>query len=109
MDMKRRDREEGLGKELEGLLAAVPPPKAPAWFATKTMARLRSEKAVEQKSGWLWLFQWKWVVAGMGAILLIFGVMRWDRPALNISDAEVYAALNALVQEDEESRWWEGL
>jgi len=40
---------------------------------------------------------------------LIFGVMRWDRSAMNISDAEVYAALNALLQEDEESRWWAGL
>jgi hypothetical protein len=41
--------------------------------------------------------------------VLVFGVMRWDRPIDAISDAEVYAALNALVQEDEESRWWAGL
>jgi len=109
MDKKSSDREEGLGKELEGLLAAVPPPKAPAWFAAKTMARLRTERAGERRIGWFWLPQWKWLAAGLGVTLLIFGVMRWDRSAMNISDAEVYAALNALVQEDEESRWWAGL
>jgi hypothetical protein len=52
---------------------------------------------------------WKWLAAGLGMAVLVFGVMRWDRPADAISDAEVYAALNALVQEDEESRWWAGL
>ena len=100
--------EEGLGRELERLLASAPPPKAPAWFAAKTLARLRAEKA-EKRGPWLRIFQWRWLAAGLGVALLILGITRPDRSSLKISDAEVYAALNALVQEDEESRWWAGL
>lgn len=110
MEKKRNQGgEDGLGKELEGLLGSVPPPKAPSWFAAKTLARLRTERAPERKGGWFWLPQWRWLAVGLGAVLLVFGVMRWDRASLSISDAEVYAALNALVQEDEENRWWRGL
>lgn len=101
--------EEGLSRELEGLLASVPPPQAPAWFAARTLARLRAEKIQERKSGWFWMPRWKWLAAGLGAAVLVAGFMRWDRASVNISDAELYAALNALVQEDEESRWWAGL
>jgi hypothetical protein len=108
MNKRNEQGNEGLGRELEGLLASVPPPKAPAWFAAKTLARLRSEKA-ERRGGWSRISHWKWLAAGLGMAVLVFGVMRWDRPPDAISDAEVYAALNALVQEDEESRWWAGL
>ena len=109
MSTKRNKQgEERLGKELEGLLASVPPPKAPAWFAAKTLARLRAEKA-EKRGPWLRIFQWRWLAAGLGVALLILGITRPDRSSLKISDAEVYAALHALVQEDEESRWWAGL
>ena len=109
MSKERNEQgQEGLGRELEGLLASVPPPKAPAWFAAKTLARLRAEKA-EQRGGWLRILQWRWLAAGLGIALLVFGILRPDRSSLKISDAEVYAALNALVQEDEESRWWSGL
>jgi len=108
MNKRNEQGSEGLGRELEGLLASVPPPKAPAWFAAKTLARLRSERA-ERRGGWLRISHWKWLAAGLGMAVLVFGVMRWDCPTDAISDAEVYAALNALVQEDEESRWWAGL
>lgn len=108
MSKKKNEPGEGLGRELEGLLALVPPPKAPAWFAAKTLARLRAEKE-GAKGGWLRIPQWRWLAAGLGVTLLIFGVLRTDRTSLKISDAEVYAALNALVQEDEDSRWWAGL
>lgn len=108
MNKRNEQGNEGLGRELEGLLASVPPPKAPAWFAAKTLARLRSEKA-ERRGEWLRIPHWKWLAVGLGMAVLVFGVMRWDRPTDVISDAEVYAALNALVQEDEESRWWAGL
>jgi len=106
---KRNDQgDEGLGRELEGLLASVPPPKAPAWFAAKTLAKLRAEKA-ERRGGWLRIPQWKWLAAGLGMVVLVFGVMRWNHPTDGISDAEVFAALNSLVQEDEDRRWWAGL
>jgi len=106
---KRNDQgDEGLGRELEGLLASVPPPKAPAWFAAKTLVRLRAEKA-ERRGGWLRIPQWKWLAAGLGMVVLVFGVMRWNHPTDGISDAEVFAALNSLVQEDEDRRWWAGL
>ena len=109
MNKKRNEQgEEGLGRELEGLLAFVPPPKAPAWFAAKTLARLRAEKR-EKRGGWLRIPHWRWLAAGLGVALLLVGILRPDRASFQISDAEVYAALNALVQEDEESRWWAGL
>lgn len=110
MEKKRhRVEEEGLGKELEALLASVPPAKAPAWLAAKTLARLRVERAGQRRGGWFWFLQWRWLAAGLGATLCILGILRWDRTSLRISDAEVYAALHAMVQEEEESRWWSGL
>jgi len=109
MNKKNEPRDEGLGRELEGLLASVPPPKAPAWFAAKTLARLRAERISEVRGVWFWMPRWKWLAAGLGVAVLVLGVMRWDRPSDAISDAEVFAALNSLVQEDEESRWWAGL
>lgn len=110
MEKKRnRVEEEGLGKELEALLASAPPAKAPAWLAAKTLARLRTERSRQRRGGWFGLPQWRWLAVGLGATLCILGIMRWDRTSLKISDAEVYAALNAMVQEEEESRWWSGL
>ena len=37
--------------------------------------------------------------------------MLWDRPKAGseISDAAVFAALDALVEQEEENRWWAGL
>ena len=101
--------EEGLGPDLEGLLAKVPPPKAPAWFAAKTLARLRQEK-VRGKGGRFWFVGWRWAWAA-GTALLVAGWMMWERPkaGTEISDAAVFAALDALVEQDEENRWWAGL
>jgi hypothetical protein len=98
--------QEGLGSELEALLAKVPPPKAPAWFAAKTLARLRKEEA-RPKRGWVW--RWVWVA---GAAAILAGAwLRWEKPNQGgeISDAAVFAALDALVEQDEENRWWVGL
>ena len=88
-----------MGSELEALLAKVPPPKAPAWFAAKTLARLRKEEA-RPKRGWVW--RWVWVAGAW---------LRWEKPSQGgeISDAAVFAALDALVEQDEENRWWVGL
>jgi len=101
--------EEGLGRELEGLLAKVPPPKAPAWFAAKTLARLRQESE-DQKTVSAWM-RWRWAWAA-GAAALVAGWVLLGDPAksrLEISDAEVFAGLEALWQQEEENRWWAGL
>lgn len=97
---------EGLGLEVERLLAKVPPPKAPAWFAARTLARLREER----ETGRSWLAGWRWAWAG-GAAALVAGWVLWDRPRAGseISDAVVFAALDALVEQEEENRWWAGL
>lgn len=99
----------GLGPELESLLAKVPPPKAPDWFAAKTLARLRKEEDLVAAQPF-WKLGWRWVWAA-GAAALMASWILWDRPksSLEISDAEVFAALDALVQQDEENRWWAGL
>ena len=106
---KKRLSEEGLGAELEGLLAKARPPQAPAWFAAKTLARLREEEG-RAKEGRSWLASWRWVWAA-GAAALVAGWVLWDRPksGSEISDAMVFAALDALVEQEEENRWWAGL
>ena len=102
---------EGLGPELASLLAKVPPPKAPAWFAAKTLARLREGQGTKRSVrfgsigvGWRWLW-------AAGTAALVAGWVLWDRPksGSEISDAIVFAALDALVEQDEENRWWAGL
>ena len=98
---------DGLGADLESLLAKVSPPKAPAWFATRTMARLR-EEGVSPRS---WIQGWRWIwSAGVAAVLLI-GWIRWEatKTGSEISDAKVFAALDALAEQEEENRWWAGL
>jgi hypothetical protein len=50
----------------------------------------------------------KWVLIGTGFALLALGWFRWESQP-TIRDAEVFAALNAFVEEDRESRWWAGL
>lgn len=98
--------QEGLGSELEALLGKAPPPKAPAWFAAKTLARLREEEARPER-GWVW--RWVWA-AGVAAVLA-GAWLHWEKPKQGgeISDAAVFAALDALVEQDEENRWWVGL
>jgi hypothetical protein len=98
--------QEGLGSELEALLGKAPPPKAPAWFAAKTLARLREEEARPER-GWVW--RWIWA-AGVAAVLA-GAWLHWEKPKQGgeISDAAVFAALDALVEQDEENRWWVGL
>ena len=57
-----------------------------------------------------WLKGWRWIWA-VGTAALVAGWMLWERPrsGFQISDAEVFAALDALVQQEEENRWWAGL
>jgi hypothetical protein len=111
MDIRKpKDREEAdLGSGLERLLAQVPPPKAPAWFAVKTLNRLRDEKDRGTVSSF-WSFRWRWIWAA-GTAALVAGWILWDkpRPGPEISDAMVFAALDALVEQEEENRWWAGL
>lgn len=103
------DEREGLGSELEALLAKARPPQAPAWFVAKTLARLRQEQG-KRKSIGDWFLSWRWVGAA-GIAVALAGWILWDRsqPGIHISDAEVFAALDALVQQEEENRWWVGL
>lgn len=107
MDINRSSEggQEGLGSELEALLAKAPPPKAPAWFAAKTLARLRQQEPRPERG---WLRRWVWAA---GAAALVAGWVLWDRAnsGFEISDAQVFAALDALVEQDEENRWWAGL
>ena len=100
---------EGLGTELESLLAKVPPPKAPDWFAAKTLARLRKEENLATGKPF-WRVGWRWIWAA-GAAAFMAGWILWERPktSFEISDAEVFAALDAFVQQDEENLWWAGL
>jgi hypothetical protein len=98
------DGAEGLGPELGRLWASAPVPKAPSWFAARTMARLRQEE--DSRKSWFGVP--KWVLIGTGLALLALGWFRWESQP-TIRDAEVYAALNALVEEDRESRWWAGV
>ena len=111
MDRNRSEDTEGggLGPELESLLAKVPPPKAPGWFVAKTVARLRKEEDWTPAKTFSRL-GWRWIWAA-GAAALMAGWILWERPksSFEISDAEVFAALDALVQQDEENRWWAGL
>jgi hypothetical protein len=45
------------------------------------------------------------------AAVLAGAWLRWEKPNQGgeISDAAVFAALDALVEQDEENRWWVGL
>lgn len=108
MEPKHRS-EEGLGQELEGLLAKVSPPKAPAWFTAKTLARLRREEGGQRRIPF-WGLRWRWIWAA-GAAALMAGWVLWDKPkaGLEINDPMVFAALDALLQQEEENRWWAGL
>ncbi|GAB4243776.1 MAG: hypothetical protein OHK005_08370 [Candidatus Methylacidiphilales bacterium] len=55
---------------LDSLLKEIPAPSAPPWFAARTMARLRQERARRQAWGWL-----RWAlpaaVCGCAAWLMI--------------------------------------
>jgi hypothetical protein len=106
--MKRESRGdesvEGLGPELGKLWDSAPVPKAPPWFVARTLARIRRE---ESRGGVSFGLP-KWVLIGVGAAVLAVGWLRWDRePA--VGDAEVFAALDAMVEEERENRWWAGL
>jgi type VI protein secretion system component VasF len=104
MSMKKDQGGDGLGRELGELYASVPVPKAPAWFAARTMARLRREE--EKSRGWFGLP--RWILIGAGAALLAVGWLRWESQS-SVADAELFAALDAMVEEEKESRWWAGL
>ena len=106
--MKRESRGdesiEGLGPELGKLWDSAPVSKAPPWFVARTLARIRREES----RGGVWFGLPRWVLIGVGAAVLAAGWLRWDRePA--VGDAEVFAALDAMVEEERENRWWAGL
>ena len=49
-------------------------------------------------------------VVGAGVAVLAVGMFRWDsHQNVRVSDAEVFAALDALVEDEKESLWWAGL
>jgi hypothetical protein len=52
----------------------------------------------------------KWAVVGAGVAVFAVGMFRWEsHQNVRVSDAEVFAALDALVEDEKESRWWAGL
>lgn len=97
------------GEELDRLLAKAPPPPAPPWFVTRTVARLRQEVQEDRKTVSAWM-RWRWVWAA-GAAAVMAGWVLWNKAESpdKISDAMVFAALDALVEQEEENRWWTGL
>ena len=106
--MKRESREdesvEGLGPELGKLWDSAPVPKAPPWFAARTLARIRREES----RGGVWFGLRRWVLIGVGAAVLAVGWLRWEREP-TVRDAEVFAALDGMVEEERENQWWAGL
>jgi len=106
MRKQEKNQEGEFSPELAELLGRMPRVKAPAWFAAKTLARMRSER--EKVRGWFGLP--RWAVVGAGVAVLAVGMFRWDsHQNVRVSDAEVFAALDALVEDEKESRWWAGL
>jgi len=103
-------RGEGSDEELSRLLARVPPPRAPGWFLAKTMARLRAERSHGVRGG-IFVSGWRWVLATGVAVVLAAAWLRWQAPRdqLEISDAMVFSALDALAEQDAENNWWAGL
>lgn len=111
--MKKMDRtegdSEGLGPDLERLLAAVPPPQAPPWFTARVLARLRSEKAAKAQKGWFGLPRFSFAIAAAVGVLLVTGILRRERPLDPTSDAAIFAGFNALVEQEADRKWWSGL
>jgi hypothetical protein len=106
--MKRQEKNQDgeFGPELEELLGRIPRVKAPAWFTAKTLARMRSERGKIRE----WFGLPRWAVVGLGVAVLAVGLLRWEgHQNVKVSDAEVFAALDALVEDEKESRWWAGL
>ena len=109
MNLQSTGEEPQGGEDLERLLAKASPPKAPAWFAAKTLARLRQEREEDQKTVSVWM-KWRWVwAAGTAAVVASWVYWSQPDPSVEISDAMVFAALDALVEQEEENRWWAGL
>ena len=98
-----------MGSELGKLLASVPPAKAPPWFAAKVLARLRMEREAEAQRKWSWMPKWRWLMVGAGCAILAAGFFQWKAVTPILSDRAVFAALDALVEDDAENRWWAGL
>jgi len=106
MNRQEKSQDGEFGPELEDLFGRMPRVKAPAWFAAKTLARMRSER--EKVRGWFGLP--RWAVLGAGVAVLAVGLLRWEsQPNVKVTDSEVFAALDALVEDEKESRWWSGL
>ena len=105
MSMNRDKGRDGLGPDLGRLYASVPVPKAPAWFVAKTIARLRRE---EDKKSRGWFELPRWILIGAGSALMALGWLWWESKP-SVADAEFFAALDAMVEEERESRWWAGL
>lgn len=104
-----QEKGEELGSELEKLLASVPPVKAPPWFAAKVLARLRTEREAEAQRKWSWMPKWRWLMVGAGCAVFAVGFFQWKDTTPTVSDRAVFAALDALVEEDADNRWWAGL
>jgi hypothetical protein len=53
--------------------------------------------------------KWRWLMAGAGCAILAVGFFQWKDATPTVSDRAVFAALDALVEEDADNRWWAGL
>ena len=125
--MKRMD-----DQDLDRLLGQAPPPDAPAWFAAKTMARLRREEDARGSVGWWgWLMEWtaghQLAVAAAAAVVVLLSVLVLFQPnttsvqgqapmaqvaeapqpaSVSFTQQDLYAAFEALEAADEESITW---
>ena len=89
---------------LDKLLDRVQPPQAPAWFEAKVLARLRREQEAG-KAPLQWL---RWTAAaGAMALFAALAVLHTPRHA-TVKEAEVFAALAAFENYQEEQTLWIG-
>lgn len=82
---------------LDNLMARRPPPPAPAWFAARTMARIREEKARQpwwRNLSHLWQRPPVWAGAALLVLLaigwgLLFFESSWNSPAsMSMAEAQ---------------------
>jgi putative SOS response-associated peptidase YedK len=78
-------------------------------LAAKVLARLRTEREAEAQRKWGWIPKWRGLMVGAGCAVLALGFFEWKDTTPTVSDRAVFAALDALVEDDAENRWWAGL
>lgn len=96
--MKERD-------ELWNLLGEAPLEEPPAWFVTRTLARVRRERNTAPP--WVvFLKRWAWVVS-TSAALLSFGLFGWEqRQAQSLAKTNAALEFIASIDTTETESWF---